>query len=81
MDTVIDTITVFENGITKEIYPLVTVNQNNRNFLFYLDTIKKKFSIDDVFIGEVTSKNEIIPIANQALDYFEQLLIGLIEKY
>ncbi len=81
MNIEFDTITVFENGITREIFPLVTVNQNQKKFLFYLDKIKNKFSIDDVFIGEITSKNEIIPIDSKILDNFEQLLGELILKY
>ena len=63
----IDTITINDGKINKEIYPLAEIERNNKKIIFYLEEIKDNFNKEDIFIGEITTNNELIPVSENIL--------------
>ena len=76
----IDTITINDGKKNKEIYPLAEIERNNKKIIFYLEEIKASFNKEDVFIGEITTNNELIPVSENILKEAEKFLNELIEK-
>ena len=63
----IDTITINDGKKNKEIYPLAEIERNNKKIIFYLEEIKDNFNKEDIFIGEITTNNELIPVSENIL--------------
>lgn len=76
----IDTITINDGKKNKEIYPLAEIERNNKKIIFYLEEIKDNFNKEDIFIGEITTNNELIPVSENILKEAEKFLNELIEK-
>lgn len=74
-----DKITIIEDQIEKEIYPLMEINNQNKNFLIYTTTTDKDLIEDNIYIGEIT-ENEIKPIPEKLIPKFEQLTDQIIVK-
>ena len=75
-----DKITINDGINNKDIYPLIELEQNNKKYLFYLEEIKEKFNKEDVYIGEITTNNELIPVSENILKDADRFLNELIEK-
>lgn len=74
-----DKITIIENQIEKEIYPLMEINSQNNDFIIYTTTIDKQLIEENIYVGEIT-ENEIKPVSENILPNFEQLVSEVIEK-
>ena len=73
---------ILSNGtINKEIYPLIEVEKNGKKIIFYLEEIKDNFNKEDIFIGEITSNNELIPVSEDLLKEKEKYFNEIIEKF
>lgn len=64
-------ITDGNNEIT--IYPLAEINKNNKKFIIY--TKSNNMRLDNLLVGEITKDNELIPIDNNQVSEFENIIL------
>ena len=53
------------------IYPLLEVEKNNKKYLIYSNTTDHNIILNNLFVGEVTDANTLLPVDNSLLADFE----------
>ena len=67
-----------ENSI-KEIYPLLEININNKEYLIYSEELLQTIDKDKLYIGEVIN-NELYPVDEKLLPEYDKFIDELIMK-
>ena len=74
-----DSYTIYDGEKEIIIYPLLEVNRENKKYLLYTNTTD--FTKSDIMVGELTTNNELLPVDDSLLPYFEAGLNETIKKY
>ena len=76
----IETILVNDNNKEITLYVLLEINNNNKKYIFYTKELKKYFSKDDIYVGEITEKNQLIPLNNKLIPSFENIFENIMKN-
>ena len=68
-----DSFIIYDGEKQITIYPLLEINENNKKYIIYTNNVSN-IEFNNLFVGEITSNNELLPIDNNQLAGFEEIL-------
>ncbi len=75
----IETITILDNNKEVNIYILLEINKNNKNYVLYTKNLNLPIIKENIFVGEII-ENKLMPIPNQMLVDFDKWIDIIIKN-